>query len=65
MIAWVRVCKVRVPRAKTVVTQHLGGPTLGFEGYSTLERNEGKELSFGERSQRAMHCVGALLAVLV
>lgn len=38
---------------------------LGFGGYSALEREMRKELSFGERSQSAVHCGRVLRGVLV
>lgn len=39
---------------------------LGFRGYPALEREMmGKELSFGKRSQRAVHCGRVLRGVLV
>lgn len=61
--ACVRVCNGRVWTASVVVTRHPADQTLGFGGYSALEREKGKELSFGERSQRAVHCIRALRAV--
>lgn len=38
---------------------------LGFGGYPALERQIRKELSFGERSQRAVPCGRVLRGVLV